>query len=149
MTDRLVGLVVKSSSSGAEDPGYESRWRRDFSWLHHTRDLIIGTPVATLPGTYTLHCICCITILLCMCCIAYVASHVLQYTCCITIVATHAHAHTCKQTSNFYSSTLLYLKYHCSCLLVVSVGILFAHATLLNTAAGMDTTIHRPVVTTV
>ena len=24
--DRLVGLVVKASSSGAEDPGFESRW---------------------------------------------------------------------------------------------------------------------------
>ena len=28
--DRLVGLVVKASSSRAEDPGYESRLRRDF-----------------------------------------------------------------------------------------------------------------------
>ena len=30
-TDRLVGLVVKASESRAEDPGFESRLRRDFS----------------------------------------------------------------------------------------------------------------------
>ena len=29
--DRLVGLVVKASASRAEDPGFESRVRRDFS----------------------------------------------------------------------------------------------------------------------
>ena len=29
--DRLVGLVVKVSASRAEDPGFESRLRRDFS----------------------------------------------------------------------------------------------------------------------
>ena len=28
---RLVGLVVKTHASGAEDPGFESRLRRDFS----------------------------------------------------------------------------------------------------------------------
>ena len=28
--NRLVGLVVKASTSRAEDPGFESRWRRDF-----------------------------------------------------------------------------------------------------------------------
>ena len=28
---RLVGLVVKASASRAEDPGFESRLRRDFS----------------------------------------------------------------------------------------------------------------------
>ena len=28
--DRLVGLVVKASASTAEDPGFESRLRRDF-----------------------------------------------------------------------------------------------------------------------
>ena len=27
---RLGGLVVKASASRAEDPGFESRWRRDF-----------------------------------------------------------------------------------------------------------------------
>ena len=30
-SDRLVGLVVKASASRAEDPGFESRLRRDFS----------------------------------------------------------------------------------------------------------------------
>ena len=29
-TDRLFGLVVKVSASRAEDPGFESRLRRDF-----------------------------------------------------------------------------------------------------------------------
>ena len=28
--DRLFGLVVKASASRAEDPGFESRLRRDF-----------------------------------------------------------------------------------------------------------------------
>ena len=28
--NRLAGLVVKASASGAEDPGFESRLRRDF-----------------------------------------------------------------------------------------------------------------------
>ena len=40
--NHLVGLVVKASASGAEDPGFESRLRRDFS----------GTPVATVPGVW-------------------------------------------------------------------------------------------------
>ena len=48
----LVGLVVKASASGAEGPEFESRLRRDFSGLSHTSDLKIGTPVATLPGTW-------------------------------------------------------------------------------------------------
>ena len=30
-SDRLGGLVVKASASRAEDPGFESRLRRDFS----------------------------------------------------------------------------------------------------------------------
>ena len=30
---RLVGLVVKASASRAEDPGFESRLRRDFFGL--------------------------------------------------------------------------------------------------------------------
>ena len=30
-TDRLVGLVVKVYASRAEDPGFKSRLRRDFS----------------------------------------------------------------------------------------------------------------------
>ena len=51
---RLVGLVVKASASGAEDPRFESRLRRDFffSGSSHTSDLKIGTPVATLPGAW-------------------------------------------------------------------------------------------------
>ena len=48
----LVGLVVKAYASGAEDPGFESHFRLDFSGSSHTRDLKIGTPVATLPGTW-------------------------------------------------------------------------------------------------
>ena len=47
----LVGLVVKASASRAEDPGFESRMRRDiFSGSSHSRDLKIGTTVASLPG---------------------------------------------------------------------------------------------------
>ena len=49
--NRLTGLVVKASASGAEDPGFESHLRRDFSGSSHTSDFKIGTPVATLPGT--------------------------------------------------------------------------------------------------
>ena len=49
---RLVGLVVKASASRAEDPGFESRWRRGFSGSSHTSDLNFGTPVATLPGAW-------------------------------------------------------------------------------------------------
>ena len=44
--------MVKASASGAEDPGFKSRWRRDFSGSSHTSDLKIGTPVATLPGAW-------------------------------------------------------------------------------------------------
>ena len=42
----------KASASGAEDPGFESRLRRDFSGSSHTSDLKIGTLVATLPGAW-------------------------------------------------------------------------------------------------
>ena len=45
----LVGLVVKASASRAEDPGFESRLRRDLFGWSHTSDLKIGTPMATLP----------------------------------------------------------------------------------------------------
>ena len=48
----LAGLVVKASASGAEDPGFDSRLRRDFSGSSHTSDLKIGSPVATLPGAW-------------------------------------------------------------------------------------------------
>ena len=47
---RLVGLVVKESASRAEDPGFQSRLRRDFFGSCHTSDLKMVTPVATLPG---------------------------------------------------------------------------------------------------
>ena len=51
---RLVGLLVKASSSGAEDPGFDSCLRREnFSGSSHTSDLKIGTPVATLPGVWS------------------------------------------------------------------------------------------------
>ena len=50
--NRFGGLVVKASASGAEDPGFESRLRRDFSGSSHTSDLKIGTPVTTLPGAW-------------------------------------------------------------------------------------------------
>ena len=49
---RLVGLVVKASASRAEDPGFESRLRRDFSGASHTNDFKIGSPVATLSGAW-------------------------------------------------------------------------------------------------
>ena len=48
---RLAGLVVKASTSGAKDPGFDSRLRRDFSGSSHTSDLI-GTPVATMPSAW-------------------------------------------------------------------------------------------------
>ena len=50
--DRLVGLVVKAASSRAEDPGFASRLRRDFSGTSHASDYKIGTPVATMPGAW-------------------------------------------------------------------------------------------------
>ena len=45
-------LVVKAYASGAEDPGFESRLRQDFSGSSHTSGLKSGTPGATLqaPG---------------------------------------------------------------------------------------------------
>ena len=39
VTDHFAGLVVKASASGAEDPGFESRLRRDFSVSSHASDL--------------------------------------------------------------------------------------------------------------
>ena len=50
--NRLVGQVVKASASRAEDPGFESRLRQDFSGSSHTSDFNIGTPVAILPGAW-------------------------------------------------------------------------------------------------
>ena len=52
MSDRLVGQVVKASSSRAEDPGFDFRSRRDFPGPSHTSGLKIGIPVATLPGPW-------------------------------------------------------------------------------------------------
>ena len=52
MDYHLVGLVVKASASRADDPGFESHLRRDFSGSSHTSGLKIGTPVATLPGAW-------------------------------------------------------------------------------------------------
>ena len=45
-------LVVEASALGAEDPGFESHLRQDFSRSNHTSNLKIGTPVATLPGAW-------------------------------------------------------------------------------------------------
>ena len=50
--DHLVGLGVKSSASREEDPGFESRLRRDFSGSRHTSDSKIGTLGATLPSAW-------------------------------------------------------------------------------------------------
>ena len=50
--DCPAGLVVKACASGAEDPGFDSCLRRDFSGSSHTSDLKIDTPVATQPGTW-------------------------------------------------------------------------------------------------
>ena len=52
LCDRLAGLVVKAPASGAEDPGFESRLRQDFSGSSHTSDFKIDTPEAILPGTW-------------------------------------------------------------------------------------------------
>ena len=50
--DRLVGLVVNASTPRAEDSGFESCLRLEFSGSSHTSDLKIGTPVASLPGAW-------------------------------------------------------------------------------------------------
>ena len=50
--DCLTSLVVKASTLGAEDPGFESRLQQDFSGSSHTSDLKIGTPVAIQPGAW-------------------------------------------------------------------------------------------------
>ena len=49
---RLVGLVIKASTSRAEDMGFESRLCPDFSGSSHTSDVKIDTLVATLPGAW-------------------------------------------------------------------------------------------------
>ena len=48
----LVGLGVKASATRAADPGFDSRVCQDHSGLSYTSDLVIGTPVATLPGVW-------------------------------------------------------------------------------------------------
>ena len=52
LRDRLVGLVVKASAWTAEDPGFDSCLRRDFSGSRHTSDIKIDTTVSTLPGAW-------------------------------------------------------------------------------------------------
>ena len=50
--DCLVGRVIKAPDAGAKDPGFESHLQQGFSGMSHTSDLKIGTPEATLPGTW-------------------------------------------------------------------------------------------------
>ena len=49
---RSVGLVVKASTSGVEDPGFESCLRWDFSGSSHTSDfkLALQWPPCQAPG---------------------------------------------------------------------------------------------------
>ena len=49
LPDRLVGLVVEATALRAEDPGFESHLRQEFSGVKSCQ---IGTPVATLPGAW-------------------------------------------------------------------------------------------------
>ena len=48
----LVDRLIKASTSRAENPGFESHLRRDFSGSSHTSDVKISIPVATLPGAW-------------------------------------------------------------------------------------------------
>ena len=55
--DRLVDLEVKASVSRTEDPGFESRLRRECSGSSHTSEFKKkkkkkSTPMATLPGAW-------------------------------------------------------------------------------------------------
>ena len=50
--DRLGGLAVMASASRADDPGFESCWRRDFSGSNHASNLNIGILVSTLSGAW-------------------------------------------------------------------------------------------------
>ena len=50
--DRLVGLVVKASASRTENPGSNPACTGIFPRSSRTSDLEIGTPVATLPGSW-------------------------------------------------------------------------------------------------
>ena len=44
--------MVKASASKAEDPGFKSCLRRNYSGSKHTSDLETGTPVTTQPGAW-------------------------------------------------------------------------------------------------
>ena len=48
----LVGLVVKASASGVEDPRFNPACAEIFPGSSYTSDLNIGTPMATLPGAW-------------------------------------------------------------------------------------------------
>ena len=50
--DHLFGLMVKASTSRADDPGFETRLHWDFSASSHTSNLKTGAPVATLAGVW-------------------------------------------------------------------------------------------------
>ena len=50
--NHLADHVVKVSALRAADPGCNSHFSLDVSGSIHTSDLKIGTPVATLPGTW-------------------------------------------------------------------------------------------------
>ena len=49
---RLVDLAVKAFTSRAVGPGFDSHLRIFSPGSNHTSHLLIGTPVATLPGTW-------------------------------------------------------------------------------------------------
>ena len=51
-SDRLVGLVVRCPPQEWKIPGSNPACAGIFSGSSHTSDLKIGTPVATLPGTW-------------------------------------------------------------------------------------------------
>ena len=52
MSDCLVGLVVRRPPRERKIPGSNPACGGIFSGSSHTSDLKIGTPVATLPGTW-------------------------------------------------------------------------------------------------
>ena len=52
ISDRLVGLVVRCPLRERKIPGSNPACAGIFSGLSHTSDSKIGTPVATLPGTW-------------------------------------------------------------------------------------------------
>ena len=50
--NRLLGLVLKASTSRPDDPGFGSRLRREFSWSSHTSDFKTGTLLAIFLGAW-------------------------------------------------------------------------------------------------